>query len=370
MNLDVLGYGQEQPAPAYQILVNGADISPKVRARLMSLRLTDNRGFEADTIEIQLDDTDGTLAMPPKGAIMRVFIGWQGSELVDKGTYTIDELDHSGPPDILTIRGKSADLRGSLQKSREHSYHQQTIGAIVDTIGARHQLTTKVSEQLAEELVDHIDQANESDANFLTRLAEQFDAIATVKNGLLLFIKAGQASSASGKPIGVTEINRQSGDGHSFSIADRDSYSGVIAYWQDNKGAKKKSIRAKKKPAPPQEQNGAQVTIGGNEVMVGSSDNVKTLRHTYASKQSAERAARAMWEKLQRGVATFSITLANGNPDLFPEVPVRVRGFKTEIDNSDWILTRVEHSMTDAGYKTSVELEVKSSEIADVNSDE
>lgn len=37
------------------------DISSRFKNRLTSISLTDNRGFEADTIEIQLDDSDGLL---------------------------------------------------------------------------------------------------------------------------------------------------------------------------------------------------------------------------------------------------------------------------------------------------------------------
>ncbi|MFV0595468.1 phage late control D family protein [Shewanella sp.] len=355
----------DQPTPDFQILVNGTDISPKVKSRLMSLRLTDNRGFEADTVEVQLDDADGELAMPPKGASMQVRIGWKGSALVDKGTYTIDELEHSGPPDSLTIRGKSADMRGTLQQSREQSYHQQNISSIIDTIAARHQLKAKISDKLKAEVIEHIDQANESDANFLTRLAEQFDAIATVKNGNLLFLQAGQSNTASGMALEGVEITRQSGDSHHFGVADRDAYSGVVAYWQNDKGAKRQTVKAKKpKAAKPDDIT---ITVGEKEIMVGSNDNVKTLRHIYANKQNAERAARAMWDKLQRGVATFTITLAMGRPELFPEQPVSVSGFKPPIDNSAWILTRVEHNINDMGYTTGIELEVKNSEVADVS---
>ncbi len=366
----------DQPTPDYQILVDGNDISPKFKTRLMSLRLTDNRGFEADTIEVQLDDADGQLAMPPKGAKMQVHIGWKGSALVDKGSYTIDELEHSGPPDILTIRGKSADVRGSLLQTREQSYHEQKLADIIQTIAKRHNLTAKITDNLQAELIEHIDQTNESDANFLTRLAEQFDAIATVKNGILLFIKAGSSQTVSGIDLSPMSITRQSGDSHHFSVADRDAYTGVIAYWQNNKAAKKQTVKAKKfwqkdktKTQTSTEGN-SDVTIGDKELLVGSNDNVKTLRHIYASEKNAKRAARSEWQKLQRGVANFSITLALGRPELFPEQPVNVSGFKPQIDNSDWLLIRVEHSINDSGYTTAIELEVKNSEVAEVETDE
>ncbi|WP_417761707.1 phage late control D family protein [Shewanella sp.] len=333
--------------PDYRITVDGNDISSKIKPRLISLSLDDKRGFESDSLELQLDDSDGQLNLPRKGAAMSVKLGWKNAPLVDKGSYIIDEVSHSGPPDVLTIRGKSVNLRGSLQKLREQSWHGQTLQEIVNIIASRHQLTAKLSDTLAGQLIDHLDQANESDASFLTRMAQQFDAIATVKADNLLFMLAGQALSATGKALPATTITRSSGDRHSFNVADRESYSGVIAYWQDNKSAKRTSVSSDGK----QKED--------KQVLLGDDDNVKILRHTYASKENAQRAAKAEWQRLQRGKAKLQLTLAQGNPALFPECPVTVSGFKTEIDQLAWLLVNVRHEIRDSGYTSQLEFEVK-----------
>jgi len=334
----------------------------------MSMTITDNRGFTADTIEITLDDSDGQLDMPRRGATLRALIGWQGQALVDKGTYKIDEVEHGGAPDVLTIRGKSADLRGGMNKLREQSWHQTTVSDIVSQVAARYQLTPCVGDSLKGQQIDHIDQTNESDLAFLTRLAGQCDGIATVKNGRLLFIKAGQGTTTSGQPLPAITITRRDGDQHRFSVADRDAYTGVTAYWQDNKEAEKKRVEVKRKkkskpsperPLPP----GVMVNKQENELLVGSSENVKELRHVYASQANAMRAARAEWEKLQRGVADFQITLALGRPELYPEQPTTVRGFKPQIDEADWQLTQVVHDLTNQGYTNRIQLEVKLAEL-------
>lgn len=49
------------------------------------------------------------------------------------------------------------------------------------------------------------------------RLARQYGAIASVKNGNLLFIRQGQGKSASGKPLPVITITRKDGDSHRFT---------------------------------------------------------------------------------------------------------------------------------------------------------
>lgn len=355
-----------QPSPRYRLAVDGKDITSSIDSRLICLTMTDSRGFEADTLEVQLDDTDGKLDLPRRGASMRLWLGWEGSPLVDKGTFTVDELEHSGAPDVLSIRGKSVDLRDAMQQQREKSYHDTTVKGIVDIIAARHKLTPSLTADLGAQTISHIDQQNESDAAFLTRLAGQFDAIATVKDGRLLFIRAGQATTASGKPLPAVTITRAEGDSHRFAVADRDAYTGVIAYWHDHKAAQKKAVslkRRKKTTTTKALDPNLSVNKKENELLMGSRDNVKTLRHTYANQRNAERAARAEWQRLQRGVAEFSINLARGRPELIPELPATVQGFKPQIDAAKWLLTRITHTLSDSGYTTGLELEVKLEEL-------
>lgn len=159
--------------------------------------MTDNRGFEADHLDIELDDTDGQIAMPPRGATLTLWLGWQDSALIKKGTFTVDEIEHRGAPDTLTIRGRSADFRGTLNSRREQSWHDTTLRQIVETIAARNKLTTSVADTLKAVAVPHIDQSQESDAVFLSRLAERNGterngASVSVKAGKLLLLKAGE----------------------------------------------------------------------------------------------------------------------------------------------------------------------------------
>lgn len=344
-------------APDYSITVDGIDKSGGIKKRLMSLTLTDNRGFEADQLDIELDDSDGKLVLPRRGAKIAVALGWQGAALIGKGIFTVDEIEHSGAPDRLTIRARSADFRETLNIRRDQSYHKTTIGGIIKIIAERNKLTPTLNKAISDLTVEHIDQTNESDGNFITRLAKQYGAIAAVKNGNLLFIKQGQAKTTSGKPIPVITIIRSLGDGHQFSMADRGAYTGVVANWLNTRTTEKPVVKVKRKtarsakPKQPEEKQG--------EYLIGTDENVMTLRTTCASKHNAQRAAKSNWERLQRGAAKFSIQLAKGRADLYPEVPVKVIGFKKQIDEADWTLVTVTHSVSDTGFTTALELEVK-----------
>ncbi len=348
------------------------DITTLLSQRLMNLTLTDSRGFEADQLDFTLDDTDGLLELPSRGAILSLGLGWKGEALTFKGEYTVDEVEHSGAPDCVTIRARSADLRGSLMNRHERSFHKTTLGKIVQQIADENQLQAMVGEEYKNLEIKHIDQTDESSISFLTRLAEEHDAITTVKNGRLLFIKSGKSTTASGQKLPEFIITRQAGDSHRFAIAEGDNYKAVKAYWHDTATGKrgeviidensevKKVNKTTKKGKISKKQN---TVIQQNKPVESDNDQIKTLRHTYATQQTALNACKRHFEKLQRGVATFSLNLAEGNAELIPEVTVNVVGFKTEIDSNAWIVTQVTHSLSaDSGFTTAIECELKVTE--------
>lgn len=113
-----------------------------------------------------------------------------------------------------------------------------------------------------------------------------------------------------------------------------DSYSGVRAYWTHKAGADRKSV------------------------LVGHSGNAKRLRETFATEAEARENAQSEWQRVQRGAATFSFSLALGRADLYPEQKIRVQGFKPEIDEATWLISKTTHTISgSSGFTTALELE-------------
>ena len=321
------------PAPDYTLVVDGRDITARVDPRLISLTLTEARGEEADQLDLELSDHDGALAIPPKSAIIELAIGWAGQALVQKGAFVVDEVEHTGAPDKLSIKARSADMRKEMRVRSEVSWHDTTIGAIVNTIAGRHQLTPRVDGRLAGVQVQHIDQTHESDLHFLNRLARQHDAVATVKNKHLLFLPINGTKTSTGNELPTATITRADGDQHRYHSADRNAYTGVRAHWHDAGKAEKRSVLA------------------------GTSEREKKLKDTYATEADALAAAKAEQQRVERGKATMELTLALGRPHLMPQSSVTVQGFKPEIDGQDWLVKTVEHTIADGGYTTRLECE-------------
>lgn len=381
-----LDFNDNHRTPAFKVVITTKDnkqqdITQVVSSRLINLSLTDNRGLEADTLDLELSDHDGKLALPPRNATISLALGWKGKPLIDKGQYSVDEVQFSGgagSADRLTIRARAADLKGSFSEQKERSFDKKTLGEIIDTIAKENQLKSQCEKKLANTFIAHIDQTNESDINLLSRLAEEHGAMCTVKNGTLLFMPLGQGKTASGKPIPLRKITRKSGDSYTFSIAESENYKAVRAYWHDTDTGKRGEITVDENTKIVKKQrmtkgrtlkNGTVKgrrlskrkynTIEQQEPITSDNTQIKSLRHTYASERTAINAAKSAFDKLKRGVATFSLNLAFGEPDLIPETPIELSGFKAEIDATNWLITRVTHNLSDGGFTSQIECELK-----------
>ena len=171
--------------------------------------------------------------------------------------------------------------------------------------------------------------------SFLTRLAKRFDAVMTVKEERLLFMPIGAGITASGKPLPRIVIERASGDQHRYSVRGREHYDGVRAYWHSGVNGRRHTVY-----------------VGGE-----NQRNLKTLPETYATEAEAVAAATSELQRIERGQATLVYTLALGRPEIRPELAATVRGFKPEIDGTDWLVGRAAHTISDWGLVSSLELE-------------
>jgi len=331
------------PKAIWRVTLDGMDLTDRIKPRLMDLRITSCRGDAADQLDLRLDDADGKLAIPPRGAVLRVWLGWDGEGLTDLGTFTVDEVEHSGSPDQLFLRGRSVQMKAAIRQLREQSYSGMTVGAIVERLAGRNSLVPRCHASLATLVVDHIDQTNESDLNFLTRLGRKYDAVATIKAEALLFSPIGKGQTPSGKLLPTVTIRRSSGDEHRWHEADRGAYGGVRAMYDSSATGETASVLAGK-------DNG---------------QGVKTLRHVYATKANATRAARSEQQKMERGASSFEMWIARGRPDIYPEMTVNVSGFKPQIDSAEWIVVKIEHMLAEQGLVSRIALEHKRNDESD-----
>ena len=367
--------GGNHLTPVAKLSINGKPFNTDALSRIISISLTDKSGFEADELTVSLSDHDGKLALPPKSAEITIALGYIETGVVDKGSYKITEVSWSGAPDTLHITAQSADTSDRFSEAKEKSWHKTSLKEIIESIAAANSYTPIIGKAYQDEKIDHIDQSNESDAAFLSRLAERYDAIATVKHGRLLFVSSGEATTASGQPLPTIRITRNSGDQYTFRYSNTESYNAVRAYYidkqtgkkhevvitEDNYDPVKKTVTTTKKYKTKRKDGKTHKTTTKEVTEIKQADTtgkkIKTLRHTYQSPKTAATGARAAYKKLKRGAMEFDISLAVGRPDVAPESPVTLQGFKPEIDAEKWVGKETVHTLDGNGLTTAVKLQ-------------
>lgn len=323
--------------PTFKISADGKDISAKINERLTSLRVSDAAGFESDTLEITVS-ADG-LEFPVTGAEIRAAIGYDNKN-VDVGSYIVDAIDYSYPANVMTIRAKAAQQAENkaatqmLQTQKTRSFDALTIGDLVKTLAADHGLTAAVDQQFASVKLPHIDQINESDMHLLTRIAKEYDAIAKPANGKLLFVKRAQSQSVTGKKLKTFTLRPEQVTSVSLSISKRDNAGTVIAEWQDLNSAKV------------------------NEYSAGDGEPVVRLRKIYSDRAQAVAAADADYKQRQRSAEKLTLQLP-GDATITAESKISLVGFPAKISR-DWVAVKVDHSVSVAGFVTSVTCELSS----------
>jgi hypothetical protein len=316
------------------VSINGRDITtqllaPDKRRILVSLSVTDEAGIKSDTCTLVIDNRGGFPA-PKTGELMEVWMGYE-PEPEYMGKFRIDEWEKSGPPNILTVSAKSAELTTEIKETKHKPWDDTTLGNIVQNIAGSHGLSSVMTGDLASRKVEHIDQHGESDLAFLSRLAKRNGAMFKLADGKVIFVKRG-TKLPSGK--GKTERTLKPTDNvvsWRLRKSERGEHKSVICYWHDHDGGRRRKVTA------------------------GSGHPVHRDKRIYRTEEEARAAAEGQLGDFQRGKCDSSLEMG-GTPDFFAESLVTLSGFDDDVDGT-YNAKSVTHTFDSSGYRTSVALE-------------
>lgn len=320
-----------------RLTLDGKDMADKVNPRLVELTLTEKRSGEADELSVTLQNADGKLELPEPGKVIALALGWTSGDdvaagLVDKGRFTVDEVEAGGPPDQIRIRARSADLGGDYRKRRTKTWKDTTLGTVLQDIAGRHGITAQVHPDLAGKEIKALDQHGKSDMALVKDLGSRYDAVATWKDRKLIFMPVGSETTASGKAMPGLTLTRRMGWTWNFTHAQRDENDGVEAEWHDQAAGRRKKH-----------------STGGK--------NPKRLKRVYASEADAKQAAEAEKKKRARGGYRFEYDLALADCSIQPNRKVSLSGWNSKIDGIKWLVESVETNMGSNGLRQRVILE-------------
>jgi uncharacterized protein len=229
-----MGVGAIYPvrSPGWILTYQSVDISSDISGMVLDITYTDRLGAASGDLEIILEDSQKLWQgpwCPQEGDVINLTIGYRGEVQLPCGSFQVDELLLTGPPDTFHIRCLATYITPAMRTKRSCGYEGQTLTQIASTIAGKYSLNMVSIADDLNPMFERITQNQETDLGFLRRIATEHDYDFTIRASTMVFY----ARSALEASQPVSSINR--GDVMRFSFKDR-SYriyeTAQIAYQQ------------------------------------------------------------------------------------------------------------------------------------------
>ena len=175
-------------SPVFTLWYLKKNITSDITPYVTRITYSDNIKNESDTIEVELDDTDGRWLdawYPGKGDTLTLKVGYQGEKLLTCGTFSIDEIEVSSPASVVSIRGVATSVNSALRTKSSRGFESTTLAAIAGRIAKKHQLKLVGSIEVIK--IDRVTQYAETDVAFLHRLASEYGYVVKIVSDQLIF---------------------------------------------------------------------------------------------------------------------------------------------------------------------------------------
>ena len=346
--------------PVYALSVDEADVSSNFAPVLISISIREQDGGKADTLEVELDDTDGQIALPAMGAAVEASLGWSDSAAVVCFTGFIADVNSAGDGHeggasgrharhggkkgggseplrsagsrskgrTLTLTATSADIRGAAKQPVEMHKDDSSFQDAASAFAAPSGLKVEVAGALASIQRPYWWIGNESFLEWGTRVARDLGATFKVFGGKAVFAPRSAGISVSGQPL--TPIAATWGDNLlSWSIApilSRLDYAEYGARWYDLAAAK-----WNRETAAPSAAAGVVAKHTGN--------------FKAATKDQASRRATSSKDEGEREKGGADHVTIQGEPAAQVEASCNVSGVRPGVDGS-YVISAVTHRLT------------------------
>ena len=326
--------------PDYVIKYEGKDITGDLKYCLLSISYTDYLGGQSDELQLEFEDTDGRWIRawyPEQGDALSLSVGDQFTGMVSWGSFEIAEIEYDHPPSVVSIKALSTGITRANRTLQPKAYEKTTLPKIVRTIAAR--LKLSVTGTVADIQIERITQYQESDVEFLARLAREYGHTFKIVDKTLVF--HANVELAKQEPVAVlnpADIKR---------IRLRDLIKGVpdeaVVTGYDAKNKQKRQSRRKAKPRRPNSKNPT------------TKDTLHIVANRGESDQQMAARADAALADAQLNQVAGTIELV-GNAKLVSGQVVQIKGFGKF--SGKYLVKRAHHDIKkSSGY--GAELEVK-----------
>ncbi len=178
---------EKAPKATVKLLYNNRNITQDIAGSLLSFNYMDKVQGESDELGLSLLDENGLWMnewYPEKGATITAEINYKG-QILPCGSFTIDEIEIAGPPDVVTIRALAAFVTKKIRTKHSTAHENKTLGEIARTIAAKHGM--RVAGVIPNVRIGRATQHRQTDLAFLNRLAAEYGAVFSIRDKVITF---------------------------------------------------------------------------------------------------------------------------------------------------------------------------------------
>ncbi|GAV21615.1 phage late control D family protein [Carboxydothermus pertinax] len=317
---------------------NKKDISADLAPYLLGFSYTDYASGKADDLQITLEDKAGiwnSSWMPEKGATLSASLiaqHWEKEGTMKKlplGTFEVDEIECSGPPNVVTIKAVSVPVSSSLRGEDKTKAWEKTRLSVIAKDIAKNAGLKLLYDTNYNPTYDRIEQTAESDLSFLLRLCEDAGLALKITNKQIVIFDESKYE----KMVPIITITRGKSPVISYYgvSATREVYSAARVEYE---GRNKKVIKYTYRP-PNRPKTGKTLIINERVSSLAEAINLAKMRLRQQNKEEVK----------------FSLTML-GDIRLVAGVTVMIKGWG-KFDGKYFVET-AEHS--GPGYTIRLEL--------------
>jgi phage protein D len=306
--------------PIFKIEANGKDVTEAISKNLVSLSFSDEDGNQSDEITLEVA---GDFKRPQYQDELKLWLGYDESNLFYCGIFKVQTTSRT--QHTLTITATGADFSAQLKQKRDTSYEKLSLKDVAQIVANRYDLSLK--SDFDDMYLQHLSQTQESDLHMMKRLAKDYNAIFSIKNSTLIFLKRIKENMAS-DALPVFEIDISECESYSIKHSDKTLYNACEASWQDTKENVVKSVT------------------------VGSGDPILKINGSFKNAAEATKKAEAKLQNANRGTKSGTINMYG--KEIYAGGMLKLSGAGE--DDGEYSIKSVSHSF-DNGWSMSIEIE-------------
>lgn len=161
--------------PDFSLFYAKTNITADIEPHLIELTYTDYLEGQSDELSVKFEDISGKWIrqwFPTQGDKLSASIGYANEQLVDIGSFEIDEIEYEYKPSSITLRALSTGISKANRTLQPKAYEKTTLAQIVAVVAKR--LKLKVVGKIKHIPIQRVTQYQERDVEFLSRLAREY----------------------------------------------------------------------------------------------------------------------------------------------------------------------------------------------------